>query len=131
MPNASDVRRTRVLVVDDNPDLVDSLSAVLQMLGHEADGVTSGAAALHRMQTWRPDLVLMDVSMPGLSGYETAQRVRREGWGTSMLLIAMTGLGREEDRKQALDAGFDWFVSKPLDVDGIRALLAGFDTSSP
>lgn len=119
-------RRTRVLVVDDNPDLVDSLVAVVSMLGHEARGVQSGAEALQHLADSPCDVVLMDVSMPGLTGFETARRVRSEPWGFSLLLIAMTGWGREEDRRQAMEAGFDWMVEKPIDVDGIRALLADF-----
>lgn len=119
-------RRTRVLVVDDNPDLVDSLVAVVSMLGHDARGVQSGAEALQHLADVPCDLVLMDVSMPGLNGFETARLVRDEPWGFSILLVAMTGWGREEDRRQAMEAGFDWMVEKPIDVEGIRALLAEF-----
>lgn len=118
------LRRTRVLVVDDNPDLVDSLVAVVSMLGHEARGVQSGAEALQHLADAPCDVVLMDVSMPGLNGFETARLVRGEPWGFSILLVAMTGWGREEDRRQAMEAGFDWMVEKPIDVEGIRALLA-------
>lgn len=116
-------RRTRVLVVDDNPDLVDSLVAVVSMLGHEARGVQSGAEALQHLADVPCDLVLMDVSMPGLSGFETARLVRGEPWGYSLLLVAMTGWGRDEDRRKAMDAGFDCLVEKPIDVEGIRTLL--------
>lgn len=116
-------RRTRVLVVDDNPDLVDSLVAVVSMLGHEARGVRSGAEALQHLADVPCDLVLMDVSMPGLDGFETARLVRGEPWGYSLLLVAMTGWGRDEDRRKAMDAGFDCLVEKPIDVEGIRALL--------
>lgn len=115
-----------MLVVDDNPDLVDSLVAVVSMLGHDARGVQSGAEALQHLADAPCDLVLMDVSMPGLNGFETARLVRGEPWGFSILLVAMTGWGREEDRRQAMESGFDWMVEKPIDVEGIRALLADF-----
>jgi CheY-like chemotaxis protein len=121
-------RRTRVLVVDDNPDLVESLVAVVSMLGHDGRGVHSGAEALAHLADTLCDLVLMDVSMPGLTGFETARLVRREPWGCSLFLVAMTGWGRDEDRRQAMEAGFDWMVEKPIDVEGIRTLLAGFHT---
>lgn len=113
-----------MLVVDDNPDLVDSLVAVVSMLGHEARGVQGGAEALQHLADVPCDLVLMDVSMPGLNGFETARLVRGAPWGRSLLLVAMTGWGRDEDRRQAMDAGFDCMVEKPIDVEGIRALLA-------
>jgi len=119
-------RRARVLVVDDNQDLVECLVEVVAMLGHDVHGVTSGEEALRHLAAEPSDVVLMDVSMPGLNGFDTARGVRRESWGRSVFLVAMTGWGREEDRQLALDAGFDWMLAKPVDVEGIRALLAEY-----
>lgn len=114
----------RVLVVDDNVDLVDSLSTVLGFLGEEVKTAASGEEALARMQEWAPDVVLMDVGMPGMSGYEAATRARAQPWGREPVLVAMTGWGRDEDRARALAAGFDRHVVKPLDLDNLRALLS-------
>jgi CheY-like chemotaxis protein len=114
----------RVLVVDDNADLVDSLSAVLGFLGEEVRTASSGEEALACMEEWVPEVVLMDVGMPGMSGYEAATRARARAWGRDAVLVAMTGWGRDEDRARALAAGFDRHVVKPLDLDALRTLLA-------
>lgn len=114
----------RVLVVDDSADLVESLSMTVQFLGHQVQSAVSGAEALACMQAWLPDVVLMDVGMPGMSGYEAASRARAESWGRTVVLVAMTGWGREEDRARAIAAGFDRHVVKPLDMAGLRVLLA-------
>lgn len=114
----------RVLVVDDNLDLVDSLATVLGFLGQEVRTAHSGAEALERMQEWAPEVVLMDVGMPGMSGYECASRARAHAWGREPVLVAMTGWGRDEDKARALAAGFDRHVVKPLDLDCLRTLLA-------
>ncbi|MBC7896828.1 MAG: hybrid sensor histidine kinase/response regulator [Cytophagaceae bacterium] len=114
----------RVLVVDDNVDLVDSLSTVLGFLGEEVRTAASGEEALARMQEWAPAVVLMDVGMPGMSGYEAASRARAQPWGREPVLVAMTGWGRDEDRARALAAGFDRHVVKPLDLESLRSLLS-------
>jgi CheY-like chemotaxis protein len=114
----------RILVVDDNVDLVDSLSTVLGFLGEEVRTAASGEEALQRMEEWAPHAVLMDVGMPGMSGYEAASRARAHPWGREPVLVAMTGWGRDEDRARALAAGFDRHVVKPLDLDCLRTLLS-------
>ncbi|MEP7381997.1 MAG: response regulator [Gemmatimonadota bacterium] len=127
-PEPLDAMRTyNILVVDDNPDLVETLVAVLQMLGHQVESACNGDEALARMASAPPDLVLMDVGMPGMSGYEVARRVALESWRSRLTLVAMTGWGRDEDRQRALDAGFDIHVVKPLDLEHLRALLDSLD----
>lgn len=113
----------RVLVVDDNTDLVESLATVLGFLGQDVRTASSGEEALVCMQEWSAEVVLMDVGMPGMSGYEVARRARAHPWGREPVLVAMTGWGRDEDRDRALAAGFDRHVVKPLDLDGLRTLL--------
>ncbi|MEO6445294.1 MAG: response regulator [Gemmatimonadaceae bacterium] len=120
----------RVLVVDDNPDLVESLAMVLDFLGHEVRTALSGKDALTEMETWGPQLVLMDVGMPGMSGYDVAQQAREHAWGRATTLIAMTGWGRAEDRDRALAAGFDQHVVKPVDLERLRELLASLPAHS-
>ncbi|MGQ0647178.1 MAG: ATP-binding response regulator [Gemmatimonadaceae bacterium] len=121
---SADMRRLRVLAVDDNPDLLDSLAMVLRLLGHEVEVAATGESALALMESQRPDVVLVDVGMPGMNGYEVAGHARLHSWGAQLTLVAMTGWGRSEDRERALKAGFDRHVVKPLDLERLKSLLA-------
>ena len=113
----------RVLVVDDSDDLVESLAMVLRFIGHDVCTAGSGAQALERMAADSPQVVLMDVSMPGMSGYDVARRASLQEWRSTMKLVAMTGWGRDGDRERALAAGFDVHVVKPLNLEQLRELL--------
>jgi CheY-like chemotaxis protein len=121
-PIASSGRR--VLVADDNKDAADSLAMVLELSGHDVRVAHGGCAALTLAQTFRPDVALLDIGMPELNGYEVAKELRREPWGTGILLIALTGWGQDDDRQRAKDAGFDHHLTKPLDLDTLETLLA-------
>lgn len=125
--------RLRILVVDDQADLLESVSALLQLLGHETLAANNGEDALRCMASDRPHVVLMDVGMPGMNGYEVSRRASLERWRSAMTFVAMTGWGRDEDRQRALDAGFDLHLVKPLDVDRLQRMLASFSprSSSP
>lgn len=83
-----------------------------------------GRAALAIAQTFRPDVALLDIGMPDLSGYEVAKELRRKPWGAGMCLVALTGRGRDEDRQLAVGAGFDQHLIKPIDAAVLQALLA-------
>ena len=113
----------RILLVDDNADVLESLGMVLRLLNQEVEAVATGEQALQRLEEWQPHLALIDVGMPGMSGYEVAQRARNCAWGMRLELIAMTGWGRDEDRARALAAGFNQHVVKPIDLAQLRALL--------
>ena len=113
----------RVLVVDDHVDLLDSLATVIQHFGPQVQTATTGELALALMEAWAPDLVLVDVGLPGMTGYEVAQHARLQSWGQALTLIAMTGWGGIEDQKRSLAAGFDQHILKPLDLDRLRAIL--------
>jgi PAS domain S-box-containing protein len=113
----------RVLVVDDNKDAADSLMLLIRVLGHEAHVVYDGEAALVAAAELRPDLVLLDLGMPGLDGYETAQRLRRQPWGRTLCLAALTGWGQESDRARTHEAGFDRHLVKPTGRAELEALL--------
>ena len=114
----------RVLVVDDNADVRDSLVLVLQLLGHSAYSAAEGEAALELMVRERPQLVLLDLTMPGLSGHDVARRAAALPTRATMKLVAVSGWSRAEDRRLAMQSGFDEYVVKPLDLPALRSLLA-------
>jgi signal transduction histidine kinase len=114
----------RILVVDDNEDSAESMSMLLQCDGHETDTAYSGETALRVASSRRPDVILLDIGMPGMLGYEVARRLRSLDAAAHALLIAVTGYGRESDVMKAIDAGFDHHLVKPVDFDKLRSLLA-------
>lgn len=121
----------RIVVVDDNIDLVESLLSVLQLLGHDAYGAMSGAEGVRLVEEKQPDVALIDVGMPGMSGFEVAAQIRRRSWGHSLVLIALTGWGRDEDRDLCRDAGFDHVALKPVDLDYLQVMLERVSTYTP
>jgi signal transduction histidine kinase/CheY-like chemotaxis protein len=116
-------RSQRVLVVDDDPDVVHSLARLVRSLGHTVHIALSGEDALEVAEAVRPDIVLMDIGLPGLSGYDTARELRAQAWASGVILIALTGLARDADRLRALGAGFDLHIAKPVDADVLETLL--------
>lgn len=114
----------RILVVDDNEDAAASLAMILSMEGHQVEQVHSGADALKTLGEALPDLALLDIGLPGMSGYELAQQIRAQPAWADLRLIALTGYGRQEDREQALHAGFDAHVVKPADPDTLLRTIA-------
>ena len=115
--------RRKVLVADDNVDAAEGVSMLIELAGHEVRVVHSGQGALSLAQLFRPDIALLDIGMPDLSGYELALRLRKEPWATSLQLIALTGWGQDRDRRQAFEAGFDHHLSKPVDPDVLLELI--------
>lgn len=113
----------RCLVVEDNADAAESLGELLRLLGHEVQVVTSGASAVAAARAFRPDLVLCDVGLPGLDGYAVARALRADPALGPLRLVAVTGYGREEDRRRAREAGFDDHLVKPLTLEALSALL--------
>lgn len=124
MRPASDGERLRVLVVEDNPDTLELMTAWLASLGHEPHGAPDGPAGLALAHATSPDVALLDVGLPGMSGYELAEHLRASPDLDACVLVAVTGYGRPEDRARALDAGFDAHVVKPLDAQVLKRLLA-------
>jgi CheY-like chemotaxis protein len=119
-----EARRTgvRVLVVNDYPDNVESLAVLLRLYGHEVDTALGGRAALRAARLRRPDVVLLDVSMPGLDGCQVAGELRRL-LGRGVCLIALTARDAPEDRRRCQEAGFDRLLVKPADPEAVVALL--------
>lgn len=116
--------RRRILIADDNPDAAESLAMMLELEGHEVRVAHLGRAALSLAQMFRPDIALLDIGMPDLSGYEVAQELRRQPWAAKVQLIALTGWGQDSDRRRAAKAGFDHHLTKPVDLDKVAALVA-------
>jgi len=113
----------RVLLVDDNRDGAESLAMFLELSGHEVTVAHCGLEALERAAELRPEICVLDIGMPDLSGYEVAKQIRREAWGARMTLIALTGWGQDEDKRAAQAAGFDHHLTKPTDPVVLEQLL--------
>ena len=127
-------RSLRVLVVDDNPDTRATLRVLLGLWGHQAAEAADGYAAVDMAATFLPDVMLLDLGLPRLDGYEVARRLRRLTGLADVLLIAITGYGRPEDVAACRAAGFDHHLLKPFDpteLERLLALRAGGDGSSP
>jgi len=112
-----------VLVVEDCHDSALSLAMLLQLWGHEAHAAYDGPAALRMACELRPDVVLLDLGLPGMSGWEVAARLRKQAGLEEALLVATTGYGREEDRRRSREAGCDCHLLKPVDLDELAHLL--------
>ena len=113
----------QVLVVDDNVDAADALQTLFQLEGHRADVAYDGRQALQAISHSWPQLVVMDLGMPGMDGYETARQIRQLAHGRPTLMIALTGWGQGDARQRTLEAGFDHHLTKPVDFEAIDALL--------
>ena len=111
----------RVLVAEDNRDSAESLQMLLSILGHEVTVAYDGPSALKAAAACAPDVMLLDIGLPQLDGYEVAKRIRERG--VNALLIAVTGWVHEEDKRRALEAGFDAHLTKPIDVAALEKLL--------
>jgi PAS domain S-box-containing protein len=120
---AIQARRRRVLVVDDNADAAESLALFLRMRGHEVRTTYDGPSALEMMPGYQPDLVLLDIGLPGMDGYEVARRIRLMPEGRSVRIVAVTGYGQDEDRRLAQEAGFDQHLTKPVDPEALESLI--------
>jgi len=114
----------RVLVVDDNHDAVETLAMLLGLWGHDVRLAADGPSAVEMAAAHRPDVVLLDISLPGMSGYEVAERLRANPELRETVLVAMTGYGQAEDKKETREAGFTLHLVKPVEPDVLQKLLA-------
>jgi DNA-binding response OmpR family regulator len=111
------------LIADDNRDGAETLSILLGHAGHEVHIAHSGTAAFELAKRVRPQIAVLDIGMPDLSGYDVARRIRTEAWGKEVQLIAVTGWGQDSDKRMADLAGFDHHLTKPIDPTEIAALI--------
>jgi PAS domain S-box-containing protein len=123
-PEPASRGQRRVLIVDDHPDAGLSLAMLLRLAGNETRAAHDGLTALEEAERFRPDVVLLDIGMPEIDGYETCRRLRERPWGGCVRVIALTGWGQEEDRARAREAGFDGHLVKPVDPGALMRLIA-------
>jgi len=124
-PAAAVARRPRVLVVDDNTDTANGMARLLRFSGHEVRVAQNGEAALHVARDYRPEVMLLDIGLPGMDGYELASALRQEEWSKESVLIAVSGYGEEKARDRSKEAGFQHHLVKPVNFDTILALIGG------
>jgi CheY-like chemotaxis protein len=121
--------RHRVLVVDDNVDAAVSLGMLLKLGGQDVRVAYDGPSALRQAMEFRPQLVLLDIGMPGMDGYEVCRRIRRESSLEKIKVVALTGWGQDEDRRRSHEAGFDHHIVKPVEPGALQRLLDGLPTA--
>ncbi len=126
-PSTSELKSTkprRILVVDDNKDASTTLAMLLKLTGNEVQTAQDGLQAIEEAEQFRPDLVLLDIGLPKLNGYDACRRIREQPWGKDMVLVAATGWGQEDDRRKSTEAGFDHHLVKPVDFATLTKLLS-------
>jgi len=124
-PEAKPLPRShRILIVDDNVDAADTFAALLKLMGHDTCTASDGLSALRTARDFRPEVVLVDLALPGINGYEVARRLRELPENGSMLIAAVTGYGSPEDRQRSAEAGLDAHFVKPLDIDALQGMIA-------
>lgn len=123
MSNAASGSPSRVLIVDDNPDIAKVMGVLVEHCGHIARVVNDPQASIVVAREFQPDVALLDIGLPGMSGYELAQHLRQEKGLEGILMVALTGYDQEEDRRQAEASGFDVHLVKPVTIDVLQQVL--------
>ena len=113
----------KIVIADDNRDSADSMAMLLEAGGHEVHVAYDGAEAVEAANRVQPDVVLLDIGMPKMNGFECARSLRGQPWAAGALLVALTGWGQEEDKRRALEAGFDRHLTKPVDPATLEEAL--------
>jgi CheY-like chemotaxis protein len=117
----------RILVVDDDRPTADMQAMLINTLGYEAKAVYSGQEAVEQIVSYEPDMALIDIGMPERNGYDTVAGIRQQPGGTHVILVAVTGWSRDEDKRRAYESGFDLHIAKPMRVETLRELIALLD----
>jgi CheY-like chemotaxis protein len=123
-PAIKGVQARRILVVDNNDDAAALLAVLLELEGHEVQTAADGGDAVDRVELFRPEVVLMDLEMPGIDGFEASRRIRARPWGSTILIAALTGWGQDVDRRRAREAGVDLHFVKPIDTTTLLGVVA-------
>jgi CheY-like chemotaxis protein len=118
--------KCRILVVDDNQDAANSLAMLLRLRGHDIEMAHDGLEAVQAAADFRPEVVVLDIGLPKMDGYEVARRIREQAWAKSTVLIALTGWEQKEDKRLAMETGFDHHLTKPVEPADLEKLLAMF-----
>ena len=116
--------KRRILIVDDNHDSAMSLGMMLNLMGNDTRTAHDGLAAVEAAGEFRPDVILLDIGLPKLNGYEACRRIREQPWSKGMVIVALTGWGQDEDRRRSEEAGFNHHMVKPVEVDALEKVLA-------
>jgi PAS domain S-box-containing protein len=124
MPTQNDTQKRRILVVDDNVDAGQTLAMLLRLSGSDVEITHDGPSALHTAEDFRPQVIFLDIGMPGMDGYEVARKLRACPLTSDVLLVALTGWGQEEDRRRTAEAGFDVHLVKPVAPDALESVLS-------
>ena len=114
-----------ILIADDNRDAADSMAMLLRCAGHQVDVAYDGHEALAAAEQMRPQVMLLDIGMPGMNGYDVARAVRLQAWSANTLIVALTGWGQDSDRQRSRDAGFDRHLVKPVELESLEQAVAG------
>lgn len=126
--NASAQRR--IVVADDNEDSAFTMAMMLKLMGNEVRTASDGVEAIEVAEAFRPELILLDIGMPRLNGYDACRRIREQSWGKDVVMIALTGWGQDEDKRQSREAGFDHHLVKPVEPEALEKLLAALQTKN-
>ena len=121
--NHQPFRKRRVLVADDNPDTADVLSMLIREMGHDTHTAYNGREAVETAERVHADAAILDIGMPEMNGFDVARSIRAQSWGKEMILVALTGWGQDEDKRQAAAAGFDHHLTKPAGYEDLVRLL--------
>ncbi len=116
-------RHARILVVDDNQDAAASLALLLNIAGNETQTAHDGLQAIEAAARFRPDMILLDIGLPKMNGYEACRRIREQPWGRNIVLVALTGWSMDEENPESKDAGFDHHLVKPVEFEALKGLL--------
>ena len=129
-PEAAEPVKRRILIAEDNEDTASSLATILRIMGNDVRTVGDGLEAVAKGRSFQPDVVLLDIGMPRLNGYEACRLIRAEPWGNTAVIIALTGWGQEEDRQLAAEVGFDHYLVKPVETATLARLLKAGRTAA-
>jgi CheY-like chemotaxis protein len=124
-------KRQRVLIIEDNVDVAKALRVLVTSIGHDVQTAPDGPSGIALLETFTPDVLLLDIGLPGMSGYEVARRVRSLPCGEKILIVAVTGWGQESDRKHARQAGFDHHLTKPVRLEELERALHSVRAAAP